>query len=111
MIVEMDESYFLGKPKFNKGRQLGEATWYDDEKWGFGLTPRGSLDVVIIQVPSNRSRKTLLPLIDKHCLPGTIFCSDGWKAYHKLREYLQLEDTLTSKFSKSSAEAAIRSLK
>ena len=92
VIVEMDESYFPGKPKFNKGRSLGDATWYDDEKWGFGLTPRGSLDVVIIQVPSNRSRKTLLPLIDKHCLPGTIFCSDGWKAYHKLREHLQLED-------------------
>ena len=45
-----------------------------------------------MQVPSNRSRKTLLPIIDQHCLPGTIFCSDGWKAYHKLKEHLQLED-------------------
>ena len=92
VIVEMDESYFPGKPKFNKGRTIANATWYDDEKWGFGMTQRGSLDAVIMQVPSNRSRKTLLPIIDQHCLPGTIFCSDGWKAYHKLREHLQLED-------------------
>ena len=92
VIVEMDESYFPGKPKFHKGRRLGDGTWYDDEKWAFGMTPRGSLDVVIKQVASNRSRDVLLPIIDEHCLPGSIFCSDGWKAYNKLREHLQLED-------------------
>ena len=92
VIVEMDESYFPGKPKFNRGRRLGEATWYDDEKWAFGMTSRDSLDAIIKQVPSNRSRKSLLPIIDTHCLPGSIFCSDGWKAYNKLREHLELED-------------------
>ena len=75
VIVEMDESYFPGKPKFNRGRRLGEATWYDDEKWGFGLTARGSLDAIIKQIPSNRSRSVY-----------------GWKAYHKLREHLELQD-------------------
>ena len=37
VIVEMDESYFPGKPKFNRGRRLGEATWYDDEKMGLWI--------------------------------------------------------------------------
>ena len=56
------------------------------------MTPRGSLDVLIKQVASNRSRDVLLLIIDEHCLPGSIFCSDGWKAYNKLSEHLQLED-------------------
>ena len=40
-IVEMDESYMPGKPKFNRGRRLGEdskTSWEDNEKWVFGLT-------------------------------------------------------------------------
>ena len=69
-IVEMDESYFPGLPE------------------------RGSLDAVIVQVPSNSSRKVLLPIIDKHCRDGSIFCSDGWKAYNQLKDHLQLDDCL-----------------
>ena len=90
-IVEMDESYFPGKPRV---RRLGEHSWEDADKWGFGMTQRGSLDAIIEQVPSNRSRATLLPIVDRHCLDGTIFCSDGWKAYNKLRDHLQIEDSL-----------------
>ena len=48
-IVEMDESFFPGHPKYNKGRRLGEYSWQDHEKWAFGLTERGSLDVIIKQ--------------------------------------------------------------
>ena len=92
VIVEMGESYFPGKSKFHKGRRFGDGTWYDDEKWAFGMTPRGSLDLVIKQVASSRCRDILLPIIDEHCLSGSIFCSDGWKAYNKLCEHLQLED-------------------
>ena len=29
-IVEMDESYFAGKPKDQYGRRLGETSWEDD---------------------------------------------------------------------------------
>ena len=75
----MDESFFPGCPKFNRGCRLGEDSWEDDEKWIFALTERGSLDAIAIQVPSNRARKDLLPHIQTHCLTGTIFCSDGWK--------------------------------
>ena len=93
VIVEMDESYFPGQPKFNRGRRLG-TTWEEDDKWVFGLTARESLDCIIVQVPSNRSRKSLLPIINKHCLDGTLFCSDGWKAYHCLAEHLELQDVV-----------------
>ena len=94
-IVEMDESYF--QPKYNSGRRLGEdsaTSWKNDEKWLFGLTERDSLDAITVQVPSGRSRKDLLPHIQAHCLPGTIFCSDGWKAYNKLIDNLDIDDIL-----------------
>ena len=90
IIVEMDESYFSGQPKFNRGRRLS-TTWSDDEKWVFGLTPRNSLDRIL---PSNRSRKSLLPVINKHCLEETWFCSDWWKAYNCLADHLELADIL-----------------
>ena len=94
-IVEMDECYFPGKPKFNCGRRLGnskDSCWEDDKKWVNAMTERGSLDAVAVQVPSCRSRKVLLPHIEQHCLQGSIFCSDGWKAYNKLIDHLKLED-------------------
>ena len=52
------------------------------------------MDVIIEQVPPNRSRKTLILIINEHCKVGTVFCSDGWKAYHKLADHLDLEDVL-----------------
>ena len=50
------------RQKYNRGRRLG-TTWEDDDKWVFGLTERGSLDCVLKQVPSARTRKILLPII------------------------------------------------
>ena len=93
-IVEFDESFFPGKPKYNRGRRLYEDGWEESEKWVFGMTERGSLDAVAIQVPASRSRKVLLPIIQQHCNVGTIFCSDSWKAYNKLEQHLDLEDIL-----------------
>ena len=60
----------------------------------FGLVERDSLHCMLEQVPSNRKRDELLPIIDKHCLKGTLFLSDGWKAYVKLAEHLKLEYSL-----------------
>ena len=33
-------------------------------------------------------------MIIENCLPGTVFCSDSWKACYKLPEHLDLEDVL-----------------
>ena len=46
----MDESYFPGAPKYNRGRRLG-TLWEEDDKWTFGLTERDSLDCVLEQSP------------------------------------------------------------
>ena len=88
----MSESVFPGQPKFNRGRRLGDDAWEDDEKWLFAMTERDSLNPVALQVLSNRSRKELLPHVKEHCLPGSIFFSDGWKAYYKLAEHLDAQD-------------------
>ena len=69
-IVEIDEGYFPG--------------WEDIEKWGFGLVEHGNLNAIMVQVPPNRSRDVLLPIINKHCLDGTVFCSDGLESISQI---------------------------
>ena len=39
-----------------------------------------------------QNKETLLPIIEQHCIEGTIFHSDGWKAYGKLAEHLDVKD-------------------
>ena len=90
-VVEMDESYFAGAPKYNRGRRLG-TTWEPDEKWVFGLAQRKSLDCILKQVPASRTRDVLIPIINANCLDGTIFDSDGWKSYSNLAEHVALAD-------------------
>ena len=51
-------------------------------------------DCVLKTVDAGRSRKTLIPIINKHCADGTVFCSDSWKAYYKLPEHLEIQDVL-----------------
>ena len=91
-IVEMDETYLPGQPKYNRGRRLG-TTWKPEDKWALGLVQRGSLDAIVKQVPANRARTHLVPIIEAHTLAGTIYCSDSWKGYINLPEYVNLEDT------------------
>ena len=50
-IIEVDESYFPGKPKFKRVRRLGEdseTSWKNDEKWVSGLTEHYSLDAIAV---------------------------------------------------------------
>ena len=35
-IVEIDESFLPGAPKYGRGRGQGDA-WYDEDHWVFGL--------------------------------------------------------------------------
>ena len=69
------------------------TTWEEDGKRVLGMAQRGSLDCILEQAPPNRTREMLLP-ISKHFLDGTLFDSDGWRAYGKLAEHLDLEDCL-----------------
>lgn len=53
------------------------------EQWVFGAydveTKRGWIELV-----DDRSKETLLPIIQSWCLPGTIIVSDGWPAYNNI---------------------------
>lgn len=76
-IVEIDESCF-GKRKYNRGRVL------NSQQWVFG-----GIDVITKKcflVPvDKRDTRTLLPIIRKYILPGSIIHSDQWRAYQALR--------------------------
>ena len=79
-IVEIDESHF-GKAKYGRGRQLSDI-------WVFGGIERGSTRKFAVPLTGEfseagsrrRDKPTLLPLIEKYILLGTLIMSDGWKA-------------------------------
>ncbi|KAK9873686.1 hypothetical protein WA026_023686 [Henosepilachna vigintioctopunctata] len=71
-IVEIDEAKF-GKRKYNRGRII-------EGQWIFGGIERQSKKIFLIPVP-NRSKETLLEIINEWVLPGTTIMSDCWKAY------------------------------
>lgn len=73
--VEIDESKF-GKRKYHRGRQV-------DGKWVFGGVERES-SRCFLEIVSDRSRDTLIPLIEKYIEPGTTIISDCWSAYDSL---------------------------
>jgi transposase-like protein len=81
IICQVDESLFSHKPKQHRGRAS------EEEKWVFGIvdtsfTPaRGYMEYV-----ERRNTETLLPIIERICLPGTIVVSDGWAAYPGIQE-------------------------
>lgn len=75
IIVEIDEAKF-GHRKYNRGRIV-------DGQWIFGGIERGSKNMFMEMVP-DRSATTLLEVIKRKILPGTIIMSDCWKAYNCL---------------------------
>ena len=71
-IIEFDESYFSGQPKYGRGRA---AAWTEDDPWVFGIAQRGSLLCWLEQVP-NRRRNTLLPILNARIKSGSVLCSE-----------------------------------
>ena len=85
VVVEIDETHFV-KRKFNRGRVLSSV-------WLFGGIERGSdrkfivpLSERLSDVCGRRDSDTLIPLIEKHVLRGTVIHTDCWAAYRCLRE-------------------------
>ena len=76
-IVEIDESLFI-KVKHHKGKDLKRP-----QVWVFGLYERDTKKCFFVEVPK-RDAFTLLNVIYKYCLPGTIIYSDCWRAYHRI---------------------------
>jgi len=77
--LEIDESYFGGKRKGNRGRGAANKTIV------FGILERkGKVHTVIVQ---DVSSKTLMNEIQNKTLKGSVFYTDEWKSYASLEQY------------------------
>ena len=77
VIVELDEAKF-GKRKYNKGS-------YREGQWVLGAVDRNTGQCFLLPCPNNkRDAPTLLPLISRWILPGSIVYTDEWAAYNGL---------------------------
>jgi len=74
--VEVDESYFGGHRKGNRGRGAAGKVPV------FGILKRGGK--VYTKVIPDASSDTLIPIIERKVLPDSIVYSDSWTAYNAL---------------------------
>jgi hypothetical protein len=91
-IVQIDESYFSGRRKYNRGRILqGNRAPPARQNYGrqilgpwvFGMVwkhPDGTVEKRFFHV-LRRNRATLRPIIERHIAGGTTIISDEWRAY------------------------------
>jgi len=78
VIVEIDESKF-GKRKYNKGHKV-------DGVWVVGGVERTSERKFFAEPVKDRSAVTLIDVLKRNILPGSIVYSDMWKGYAKLSD-------------------------
>ena len=77
VIVELDEAKF-GKRKYNRGA-------YREGQWVLGAVDRNTNQCCLLPCPNNRrDGATLIPLIYRWILPGSIIHTDEWAAYNSL---------------------------
>jgi transposase len=78
-VVQVDET-LIAKAKVSRNRSARPVS----EQWVFGAYDPAK-KIGWMQLVEDRSAKTLLPIIQEWCAPGTIVVSDGWKAYNDLQ--------------------------
>ena len=79
-IVEIDESKWGKKRKYNRGQ------YHNNHPWIFGMIGRESKKVAIFSV-ERRTAQVLIPKIQALVTPGSTIFSDDWAAYHGLRQH------------------------
>ena len=83
-VVEIDESLFGHKYKYNKGHRTGTGVWI------FGLIQKTKTfedtPKLLLFPVEQRDKATLLPIILKYVKKGSIILSDSWGAYFDLNE-------------------------
>jgi transposase-like protein len=81
VTCQVDESLFGYKPKYHRGRAP------EEERWVFGIVDtRFRPALGYMESVEKRDAATLLPIIQRVCLPSTIIVSDGWAAYSRIHE-------------------------
>ncbi len=76
--VQIDESKF-GKRKFNRGRRV-------DGQWVFGGREANDRRKMFMVPVDKRDSATLVPIIKRWILAGSVVVSDCWKAYDCLQQ-------------------------
>ena len=77
--LEIDESYFGGKRKGNRGRGAKNKTIV------FGILERNG--TIYTKIVENVSAETLMNEIKNKTKKGSVFFTDGWKSYASLEQY------------------------
>jgi transposase-like protein len=80
IVVEVDESKF-GKRKYNRGHRV-EGVWI------LGGVERTSERRVFLVRIERRDQKTLLDVLSRHILPGSIVHTDLWRGYYNMENTL-----------------------
>lgn len=86
IIVEIDESKF-GKRKYNQGHKV-------DGVWIVGGIERTSEKKCFVEIVSNRTAETLLEVISRHVMPGSIIYTDMWKGYQGIEKLNMTHSTV-----------------
>ena len=77
--LELDESYFGGKRKGNRGRGANNKAIV------FGILERNGK--IYTKIVENVSKETLMREIENKIHKGSVFYTDGWKSYASLEQY------------------------
>jgi len=90
-ICQIDESLFVHKTKYNRGR------WPIEQVWVFGIVDTSiSPTRFSLKIVPNRTRNTLYPIITDVCMPGTTIYSDSWAAYFEIQNVLGLHHEMVN---------------
>jgi transposase-like protein len=83
VVVEVDESKF-GKRKYNRGKRIEGA-------WVIGGIERTEAKRFFAVVVKSRDSETIIDVLSKHILPGSIVHTDCWRGYCDIEENLGVE--------------------
>ena len=78
MIIEIDESLFSKKRKYNRGRRY-------KQRWVFGMVDRVSGRIKLFYVP-DRKQETLVKIIKDNVNSGATIYSDSFRSYWVLAD-------------------------
>jgi len=87
--VEIDESAFGKKTKYNRGRAY-------NKKWVFGMVERNTRKLCL-KVVDNRRKDTLMPILEKHATKRSTIYHDDWASYRDMTSYGYKHGTVNHK--------------
>ena len=77
--MEIDESMFRHKHKYNRGR-VSEGVWV------FGMVERGSGHALTFRVPDGTRETLVTRLVQEFIQPGTVILSDKFSPYFNIKD-------------------------